>query len=275
VRFHSFQNDINYERRTLQKLAADEKTLGLIVFPCGETENIDLLSTLRVRMPIVFIDHDIPPISRYCISSDNEHGMYNLISYLIRSGHRRIALFPFYKTMSMTEHKRFDGYCRAHVEHGLTVDPRLFSVKPPLKNYTLDIPVNRRADKLAQHIDDAVKYFAGMQNRPTAIACMNDVTARAVINRLNAFGIKVPDDISVTGFDGLDFVDSAPKLTTVKQDFYNIGAIAAETLLDLINGKNIPPVPPLETGIICGDTVKTLNGGDTAKALNGGDTAKA
>jgi LacI family transcriptional regulator len=76
---------------------------------------------------------------------------------------------------------------------------------------------------------------------PTAIFACNDMMAFGVIHELSQQQIKVPEDISVMGFDGIDFGQMMnPQLTTIKQPDYEMGRMACKMLLDIMNGENKP-----------------------------------
>ena len=85
---------------------------------------------------------------------------------------------------------------------------------------------------------------------PTAIVCTNDVIAYRLIRALREEGYRVPEDISVTGFDNYDFPEPAVEISTVEQDWHNLGAIAIEHILAMIEGKSVPPVTRLQTRFI-------------------------
>jgi DNA-binding LacI/PurR family transcriptional regulator len=76
-----------------------------------------------------------------------------------------------------------------------------------------------------------------LRNPPTAVFCYDDMTALGVISQIRTFGLRVPDDISVIGFDDLKIVKyTDPQLTTVRQPMPQMGRLAMETLLDILAG---------------------------------------
>ncbi|MDG1033786.1 MAG: LacI family DNA-binding transcriptional regulator [Luminiphilus sp.] len=85
---------------------------------------------------------------------------------------------------------------------------------------------------------DAAQHFADLEDRPTAVFCMNDEMAIGLIQGLKANGLRVPDDISVAGFDDIEFARySDPSLTTVDQPAEDIGRKAMTVLVDILEGR--------------------------------------
>lgn len=85
---------------------------------------------------------------------------------------------------------------------------------------------------------DAARRFMAMQPRPTAVYAANDEMAIGFLKAIHAAGLQAPRDVSVVGFDGIDYADYAePTLTTVRQPRHAIGATAAGLLIDLMTGK--------------------------------------
>ena len=83
-----------------------------------------------------------------------------------------------------------------------------------------------------------MKHFVNMDERPTALFCANDEMAIGALKGLKEKGLKVPDDISVTGFDDLDMANYCdPPLTTIRQPAVRMGEEAAELLFRIIEGE--------------------------------------
>ena len=100
-----------------------------------------------------------------------------------------------------------------------------------------------------------------MKKRPTCIIAPDDYSALGVMNVASRRGLKIPDDLSVAGFDGIPFTKVLePKLTTVRQDVDKIGAEAAKQLINLIESPMTTSLESicLQTQLIEGGTVKKL-----------------
>ena len=80
--------------------------------------------------------------------------------------------------------------------------------------------------------------------------CINDMLAHRLIDVLRAEGFRVPEDISVTGFDNYEFPEATAEISTVEQDWYNFGAIAIEHIVTMLDGGTPPPITQLKTRYI-------------------------
>lgn len=161
---------------------------------------------------------------------DHERGAWLAVRHLIELGHRRIA-FVSGPANHADAIDRMNGYRRALEEAGLEVDPKLIVEGNFHENSGL-LAVN--------HLLDTRQQFS-------AIFAANDQSAYGVRLALYRKGIRVPEDISLVGFDDLPgSAYTTPPLTTVKQPLYEMGLIATNALLRLIHGDpaeaNIPPV---------------------------------
>jgi LacI family transcriptional regulator len=151
----------------------------------------------------------------------NESGACDIVRYLISQGHRRILHLPGEMSVIGTEH-RLEGYRRALTEAGLPVDDSL--IVPG--HYSVASGVQRMREILSQGTQTPL---------PTAIFCGSDAIALGCVEVLTERGIRVPDDISVAGFDDtLNARSAVPPLTTVRQPFRKMGRAAAERLVQAI-----------------------------------------
>lgn len=248
--FHT-QGNIKTERKILEKVL-DMDIAGLVF--CGNSahENLDLLSRIYLKKtPIVLVDQALPGISLPLVTSDNEGGMREVVEHLLRSGHTRIAYFPYFTNMSSTERLRFAGYCKGFLENGHPI-PCEYLYTPvfgPNARPSL-VPLHHRAEYHKRYISATIAYYRSLPAMPTAIVCTNDVIAYRLIRALREEGYRVPEDISVTGFDNYDFPEPAVEISTVEQDWHNLGAIAIEHIVAMIEGKSVPPVTRLQTRFI-------------------------
>lgn len=170
---------------------------------------------------------DIKYTNTPMVSSDNYNGARQAIKYLYRMGHRRIAHIsgPF-DTISADERNK--GTIQGLKDVGLEYDESYF-IETEMFRY-------ESAYKAAQYL---LSRF-NEKNRPTAIFVGADIMAIAVMKAIRARGYRVPEDISIIGFDDIEaakFV--SPELTTVRQNKELIGERVAETLYQLMNGKII------------------------------------
>lgn len=198
---------------------------GLIIEPskseiyCRHTHLYEIFD--RLQIPYIFIQGTYPQMKEKAnIIMDDVQGGYLLTKYLIELGHKHIVgIFKIDDTQGTARHK---GYIKALREAGIPYDP----------DFVITFHTEDRAKKPAAMIEQFVKEGRNMD----AIVCYNDQIAVEVIHVLDSYGIHVPDDISITGYDNSIIAESGNiKLTTVSHPKEKLGEMAAELLLEKIN----------------------------------------
>lgn len=158
------------------------------------------------------------------IRIDNRAAAKTMVDYLISLGHQRIGVICGLKDNPHTI-ERLEGYHQSLKAAGLPFDPSLIT----------------EGDFTMWSGHNCAFQFRNMQNRPTAIFCMNDEMAIGAIQTLKSQGIRVPEDISVTGFDDIAYARySDPTLTTIAQPAEQMGKMAMDLLLAIIDGEDLP-----------------------------------
>jgi DNA-binding LacI/PurR family transcriptional regulator len=163
-----------------------------------------------------------------------------MVAHLIAKGHQRIGFFCNSTETVSSERERYKGYCEAHIAAGLSVKPGLlFRVTRDLANVPDLSDVNEQNNR--QFGEAALSYFLNATERPTCVVAVNDILAIALLKSALAQGVRVPTDLSITGFDDL-YVASHVEvpLTTLRQPFETIGSEAARLLLGRIKGEANP-----------------------------------
>ncbi len=198
----------------LDRILDARLTAGLVaILPGSSSERLTQL--YEQGFPIVMIDDQGQPTSIPWVGADNRNGAYQAVRHLISLGHQRIAHIKGPASFQCSQ-DRYEGYCQALLEAGLTPDPAL------VMQGTFEIPSGRAA---------AQALFT-LAERPSAIFAANDDMAWGVLEVAEQFGLRVPEDVAVTGFDDMPpSVHKRPPLTTVKQPFHEMGRRAAELLL--------------------------------------------
>ena len=154
----------------------------------------------------------------------NEQGAYEATRYLIKIGHRKIAIItgPLHLTNSQ---ERMAGFRRAMAEAGLPLAPEY------LQEATFNLAGGHSKGSL----------LLRMLPRPTAMFAGNDMIAMGVLQSIHDLGLHCPQDVSLVGFDDLDFAPfTSPSLTSVFQPGYQLGATAAQMLVDRVVGDQSP-----------------------------------
>ncbi len=170
-------------------------------------------------MPTVLFDNFIRNNPNTCyVGTDNYEGIDTAIEHLYKLGHEKIA-FLNGSLHSMVSEQRQDAFLQGMAGHGLKVHEELLAY--------------------GYYVADSAKYHvpAFLENGATAIMCGNDLIASGVVEECKARGLKVPEDISVIGFDDIPIASSmTPALTTVNQNRLELGKGGYAMLTSLISG---------------------------------------
>lgn len=207
-------DDENEETRILEQ-CLEKKVDGVLLFSVDPDKSAATLHKLRSNgIPFVLIDRGLSQFPANLVSAYNLDGTYKLTNYLLENGHRNIA-FASQDMHIVTERNRLDGFRMALQEYNMPFQEALC--------------VNHITKNL-NSLDALVK--AG---KVTAVVCVNDKCALKVIDHFREIGVRVPEDVSVAGFDDTEIGRyHSPALTTVSQPFAEIGSAAANRLTELI-----------------------------------------
>jgi LacI family transcriptional regulator len=213
---------------------------GIILDPCSSSRDLEILN--KIKIPVVLIDREIEGFEKNIVLVDNENGAYKMTKYLISRGHKRILNINGFKNLS-TARDRNKGWERAMREHNLEVREEMvhFGSTSVQQGYKI----------MSSLLGEVKKY--------DAIFASNDVTAVGVMECLKDNGFLVPNDISIVGFDDIDYVKYIkPSLTTYKNFVYDMGEIAASLLLEIIDSEEDKPVKKIvvEGEIIVRESVR-------------------
>lgn len=187
-----------------------------ICIACVDFQNPEVLELVNSDFPVVTIDHVFN--NHTSINSANVANMGELVRYIYRMGHRKIAYVHGRKS-AVTE-QRLTSFCRTMQDFGVTV-PQEYLI---LSAYH-DI----------QPTKNAVRQLLALPDRPTCILMPDDYAALGGIEAIEAAGLRIPEDISIAGYDGIPLSQMMrPKLTTIRQDTERMGREAAIRLIEQI-----------------------------------------
>jgi len=190
----------------------------LLAEPLAAWFDVPTANDLGIK-PIVTISEVGPDHPTVAVSIDNAAASQAAVGHLIAQGHRRIAHLTGPASNILTG-QRLTGYRRALAGAGL--------------DYTLEL----QGDFGVASGRAAFALYRAQAMRPTAIFCANDETAMGFIAAAHHGGVRVPQDISVVGFDDIHFAQSfIPALTTIRQPRAEMGAAAMRLLLAIIAGE--------------------------------------
>jgi DNA-binding LacI/PurR family transcriptional regulator len=167
----------------------------------------------------------------YSVDHDDEKGARQVVRYLIAQGHRRLAYLGN-ALSGLTNQNRLSGFTAELKAAGLEV----------CRDAVFNGPNGRPEGGYA-----GASYFLSLPERPSAIVCFNDMMAIGLMRGLQAAGMRIPQDISVTGFDDIDLAAYlTPPLTTYNQPRYELGVETARMMLRLLSVKHGDPLPQPE-----------------------------
>jgi LacI family transcriptional regulator len=244
----SSEGEYDAERRAVELLQAKDVE-GLIATPVLD-EHADLshfFELKRRNFPFVLLE-EVRGVPASLVDVDNRDASRKAVEFLIRQGHTRIVHFagPRY---SMHSEERVDGVRRAYSASHLI--------------FSDDVVVEAGAH-LADGYRAALAYFRKRSGnaRPTAVTCYNDLVAIGVCRALHELGLRIPDDVSVVGFDDIPLLEYLPvPLTTVRMPKAAMGEIAARMLIRHIESKTV--VPPqkvlLEAELVTRQSTRPLD----------------
>ncbi|WP_051521596.1 LacI family DNA-binding transcriptional regulator [Rubellimicrobium mesophilum] len=170
---------------------------------------------------------------------DDRRGQHDLVARIAAAGHRRIAYLTLREDMVATSLRSL-GYRDALAEAGLPFDPRLVQVA-----YLSD------GEEDSRILVEAIDRLLELPDPPTVLCCGNDAMAMRVYGILRSRGVRVPEDMSVAGYDNHRIIAETlyPPLTTVELPYRDMGQRAAERLLACISGQGRDePTPTLVSG---------------------------
>jgi LacI family repressor for deo operon, udp, cdd, tsx, nupC, and nupG len=189
----------------------------------------------RTGAPVVALCEAIPADIPQ-IEVDNRAAAADMTRHLAGLGHRRVA-YVTGPAGNVLERERFAGYRDGLAAEGLPFDPTLVHSG----DYTLEA---------GARIGAALAGVAAAE-RPTAVFSSNDAMAIGLMRALAERGVRVPGDVSVAGFDDIEYAAVAePALTTVRQPRRDLGRAGAAILLDLLAGRPAPALTRLDTELV-------------------------
>lgn len=209
--------EVGWESRSLSRLSGTLIDGAILVTPT--------VVDVRDGVPVVAIDPHRGPSGHATVDAENRGGAVLATEYLIGLGHRRIAFLGGREDLESSR-LREDGFRSAMAAAGLEVDPRYLRVGG-YKRETADEPAHE---------------LLGLPDRPTAVFAANDLMAIAMIDAAADMGLRVPEDLSVVGFDDVpEAVAAIPPLTTVAQPLQQMGMEAVRMLLRLVTEPEASP----------------------------------
>ncbi|MFC5410817.1 LacI family DNA-binding transcriptional regulator [Larkinella bovis] len=225
VALYQSHDRFDREKQILTMLASN-RVDGVLLSVAKETQQIHHIQELIDRqIPLVLFDRIPPHIAAHQVECNMEKGAYEATKWLARRGHRRIALLNGPHALAASE-ERYRGYIKALLEEGL-----------PVENVLI-----KRIDLTAQETVLKMNQLLSSPIRPDAVLAFNDYVALDAMQICRNYGLVVNRDIAFVSFANLPLNTylEHPPLASVEQHPYQIGYMAAEILLKVLNGKIAP-----------------------------------
>lgn len=218
--------DVGWERRYLSRLSGTLVDGAIIVTPT--------VLDADPGIPVVAVDPHTGPSGLPTVDSDNTAGAFMATEHLLGLGHRRIAFLggrPDLESARLRE----QGFRQAMARAGVPVDEDLVAVG------------GYRPDSTA----GPARALLTAAEPPTAVFAANDLSAITVVDVARDLGLRVPQDLSVIGFDNVpESALACPPLTTISQPLQEMGAQALHLLVDLVAGRDTPTHLRLPTELV-------------------------
>ncbi|MGU3501738.1 LacI family DNA-binding transcriptional regulator [Mycobacterium sp. C31M] len=216
-------DDVTSEQRVTGSLL-DRQVDGMIVAPAAGSERSTLPEITRTGTPLVLIDRGVD-IGCDQVGPENFESSRSLTEHLIDQGHRRIGVIRGLAGISSTI-ERFDGFCAALADRGITLDPAL----------VVD------GDSNTDVAEREVHALMSRPDRPAALVSLNNAMTIGTLKAVQRLDLSIPRDVAFACYDDFEWSDLfEPRLTAAAQDVETIGATAVDLLLRRIHGNQGAP----------------------------------
>ena len=214
-----------------------------VAIVCINFNEPEVLELVKSEIPVVTVDHIFN--NTMAVVSDNVNGVKDLLEYVYKKGHRRIAFI--HGSDSSVTSDRIRSFYNTAATLGIEVsDNSVFECA---------YRDTKKAGELTAMLLDSPKP-------PTCIFYPDDFTAIGGINLIKERGLSIPDDISVVGYDGISYAKVLdPKLTTLEQDTELLGSTAARKLIELIEKPMMTIIERevIKGRVLVGESVKDIH----------------
>lgn len=214
------KNSAKQEKKLVEKFL-DSGVDGVLIVPVHERNpNLAHIYELsRRNLPFVYISTYYPSTTASCVMTDLAKGSYDMTRFLLEKGQRDIVLISGYRELVLSE-QRIQGFQQAHAEIGLTLKPdQIIEAEPDFQS----------------GYDAAREIIAN--RRPDAIMTVNDIMSMGVMAYLHEADIRVPEDVSVAGYDDLLFSSMLETpLSTIRQPIKEMCRQAVDMLFLQMEG---------------------------------------
>jgi len=217
------QRDYRKEEEAINLLRA-KRVDGLLIAPVQDRDD-DIKKLIEANIPFVIVGRDFENIEVDAVYNDEVKGGFLATEYLIKKGHKRIALIDGYLYKSPAK-GRLEGYKKALNKYKISLDESLISVG--------DINIENGYERTKQMLGKNLDF--------TAIFAYNDMMAFGSMQAIKEKGLRIPEDIGLVGYDDIPFSSLiSPALTTIRLKKQELGIESVKLLLSHINGNREKP----------------------------------
>lgn len=217
---------------------------GLIMVGTDHSEEIYALLHQRQLPYVLTWSTDETPYP-HCVGISNFRAMYDLAHVVLDHGHRDIAVCGGYTVHNERARSRRNGVLAAMAERGLAMP----------EEWMLETPLSYQAGR------DAFRRLWSLPRRPTAILFGTDLQAIGALYEARRMGVNVPDEVSILGFDNIEEGEfMQPALSTIRMPAREIGRLAAQRMVDLIEGREPAAASPLEHSVLLRESLGRVGG---------------
>lgn len=217
------------------------------------------MQSLLGDVPLVMINGDMPGVSRYRIRSDEFHAIDTMVDYLVSLGHRDIALLGGYEGITSFDIK-LKALRQAQDRYPIRCLPDW--IRP--SDFTIEGGLQSMGRLLQQ------------DRMPSAAIAINDLVALGAMRRCRSHGVRVPEDLSIIGFDDIRLAGtSSPALTTMAHPYREMGLLAVQTIHALMQGERPHDDILLETRLVIRDSCRPKAAMNPATSQAGQETIRA
>ena len=232
-------NEIGTEQRKLREMREAGTVDGFLIMPADSPQAHPVLAEFVAGgIPLVLVDRFFESDAPF-VASDDLRGGRLVTQHLLGLGHRRIGFVTRPNLYVSSVAQRLQGYREVLEESGVGFDVGLVfqGLLPSLSERHFQ---EHQSDRLAKYERKAVRDYLARSDRPSAIFACNDHIAMRVMEVCREMSLRIPEDIALVGYADEPVASVlTPPLTTVHQNPYDMGALAAAKLLDLLAGKSI------------------------------------
>jgi len=229
------------EKKVVQALA--ERRVDGIIVESSRVGALYLPLLKEMMVPIVLVNDQHPGEFVHSVMISNFEGMRAAAEHLIALGHTRIAY--------LGDQFGYQSDVERHAGYRAALDAAAIPAMPELAV---------RGDGKAEAAMEAMDKLLTLAHPPTAVCCYNDMTALGAMRQARLRGLRVPEDISVAGFDDLFFASyTQPPLTTVHQPMRRMGQMAMESLFKLMSGTDSVPQIKVDAELIVRESTAPVN----------------